>query len=99
MGNEWCYVKECLDTACVSTAGSFVSRFKDDFKRYTGTRHTIACVNGTAALQVALRVAGVSAGDEVLVPILTIIASDKVIRYLGAAPVFMDCDETEASHA
>ena len=92
-GNEWHYVKQCLDSGWVSTAGSFVDRFEDDFKRYTGARHAIACVNGTAALQVALQVAGVVPGDEVLVPTLTFIASVNAVRYLGAEPVFMDCDD------
>ena len=92
-GNEWHYVKECLDSGWVSTAGSFVGRFEDDFKSYTGAHHAIACVNGTAALQVALQVAGVAPGDEVLVPTLTFIASVNAVRYLGAEPVFMDCDD------
>lgn len=93
MGNEWHYVKECLDSGWVSTAGSFVGRFEDDFENHTGAAHAIACVNGTAALHVALRVAGVCRGDEVLVPTLTFIASVNAVRYLGAEPVFMDCDD------
>lgn len=92
-GNEWKYVKECLDSGWVSTAGSFVSRFEDELRRYTGAGHAVACVNGTAALQVALQVAGVAEGDEVLAPALTFIASINSIRYRGAQPVFMDCDE------
>lgn len=92
-GNEWQYVKECLDTGWVSTAGGFVSRFEKDFENYTGAAHAIACVNGTAALHVALQIAGVERGDEVLVPTLTFIASVNAIHYLGAEPVFMDCDE------
>lgn len=93
MGNEWEYVKTCLDSGWVSTAGSFVSRFEEDFRRYTGAGHAIACMNGTAALHVALGLVGVTAGDEVLVPTLTFIASVNAISYLGASPVFMDCDE------
>ncbi|MEZ5543317.1 MAG: LegC family aminotransferase [Pseudomonadota bacterium] len=92
-GNEWEYVKTCLDSGWVSTAGSFVSRFEEDFRRYTGAGHAIACMNGTAALHVALGLVGVTAGDEVLVPTLTFIASVNAISYLGASPVFMDCDE------
>lgn len=92
-GNEWRYVKECLDTGWVSTAGSFVSRFENDFKSHTGAAHAIACMNGTAALHVALQIAGVARGDEVLAPTLTFIASINAIKYLGAEPVFMDCDD------
>lgn len=93
MGNEWKYIKECLDSGWVSTAGSYVSRFENDFRRYTGVEYAIACVNGTAALHIALGLVGVSRGDEVLVPTLTFIASVNAIHYLGAVPVFMDCDD------
>ncbi|AAR35350.1 LegC family aminotransferase [Geobacter sulfurreducens] len=92
-GNEWKYVKECLDTGWVSSAGKFVDRFESDFCAFTGSRHAVACVNGTAALQVALRIVGVCAGDEVIVPTLTFIATVNAVTYLGAEPVFMDCDE------
>jgi aminotransferase in exopolysaccharide biosynthesis len=92
-GNEWAYVKECLDTGWVSSAGKFVDRFEQEIARYTGARHAVACASGTAALHVALMLCGVRPEDEVLVPALTFIASVNVIRYLGAHPVFMDCDE------
>lgn len=92
-GNEWTYVKECLDTSWVSSAGPFVERFEAELCRYTGARHAVACVNGTSALQVALQVAGVCAGDEVIVPTLTFIATVNAVHYLGAVPVFMDSDE------
>lgn len=91
-GNEWNYVKECLDTGWVSSAGRFVEKFESDLARFVGASHAVACVNGTAALQVALRIAGVQANDEVLVPTLTFIAPVNAIRYLDAHPVFMDCD-------
>src|SRR5690606_14023878 len=92
-GNEWVYVKECLDTEWVSSAGPFVERFEAEVCRYTGAAHAVACVNGTAALQVALQIAGVGPNDEVIVPTLTFIATINAVRYLGAVPVFMDCDE------
>jgi perosamine synthetase len=92
-GNEWAYVKECLDTGWVSSAGKFVDRFEQEIARYTGAKHAVACASGTAALHVSLMLAGVRPDDEVLVPTLTFIASVNVIRYLGAHPVFMDCDE------
>ena len=91
-GNAWGYVKECLDTGWVSSAGAFVDRFEEGFRAATGASHAVACVNGTAALQVALRVAGVAPGDEVLVPTVTFIATVNAARYLGAVPVFMDSD-------
>jgi perosamine synthetase len=92
-GNEWKYVKECLDTEWVSSAGRYVDRFEEDLRSFTGARHAVACVNGTAALQVALRIVGVQQGDEVIVPTLTFIATVNAVNYLGAEPVFMDCDE------
>ncbi len=92
-GNEWRYVKECLDSGWVSSAGPFVDRFEREFAAYTGASYAVACVNGTAALQTALRIAGVEAGDEVIVPTLTFIATVNAVHYLGAVPVFMDSDE------
>jgi perosamine synthetase len=92
-GSEWTYVKECLDTGWVSSAGPFVERFEREFAAYVGARHAIACVNGTAALTLALRVAGVRADDEVIVPTATFIAPVNAAQYLGARPVFMDCDD------
>lgn len=92
-GREWEYVKECLDTEWVSTAGSFVDRFEEDLAAYTGAEHAIAVVSGTAALHVGLRVAGVEAGDEVLVPALTFVATANAVSYLGATPHFVDSEE------
>lgn len=73
-GNEWEYVKECLDTEWVSSAGKYVTLFEEKIAEYTGAKHAIACVNGTSALQMSLRLAGVVSGDEVIVPTLTFIA-------------------------
>ena len=92
-GNEWTYVKECLDTEWVSTAGKFVDRFESEFCNFVGTPHAVACVNGTAALHVALRIVGVLPGEEVIVPTVTFIAPVNAVRYVGAEPVFMDCDD------
>lgn len=91
-GNEWKYVKECLDTSWVSSAGYFVERFEDMIAGFVGTKHAVATVNGTAALHVALLVAGVQADEEVLVPTLTFIAPANAVRYVGAWPVFMDAE-------
>ncbi|MDH3975340.1 MAG: LegC family aminotransferase [Deltaproteobacteria bacterium] len=91
-GNEWKYVKECLDTGWVSTAGKFVDLFERKICEYTNSGHAVACINGTSALHIALRVVGVQSGDEVIVPALTFIAPINAVRYLDAHPVFMDCD-------
>jgi perosamine synthetase len=93
-GNEWKYVKECLDTNWVSSVGPFVDRFEQMMADYIGTKYAVATVNGTAALHIALLVAGVQPGDEVLVPTLTFIAPVNTIRYCGAWPVFMDAEPT-----
>jgi aminotransferase in exopolysaccharide biosynthesis len=92
-GNEWTYVKECLDTGWVSSAGKFVDRFEQEMARVTGAKFAVACASGTAALHVALRIVGVAPGDEVIVPTVTFIASVNSVRYVEAHPVFMDCDE------
>jgi perosamine synthetase len=91
-GNEWKYVKECIDTEWVSSAGKFVDLFEKKIAEYTGANFAIACVNGTSALQVSLKLAGVRPGDEVIVPTLTFIAPINAIAYNGAAPIFMDVD-------
>jgi perosamine synthetase len=67
-GNEWIYLKECLDSTFVSSVGKFVDRFEIDLARFAGAKHAVAVVNGTAALHIALKLAGVQADDEVLVP-------------------------------
>lgn len=92
-GNEWQYLKECVDTGWVSHAGKFVYAFEEKIKEYTGAKHALACINGTAALHISLVLAGVGYGDEVLVPSLTFIAPVNAVRYVGANPVFMDCDD------
>lgn len=91
-GNEWRYIKECLDTNWVSSAGEYVNRFERMVADYTGARYTVAVVNGTAALHVALLTAGVKPDDEVLVSALSFIAPANAIRYAGAWPVFIDAD-------
>jgi perosamine synthetase len=91
-GNEWLYVKECLDTNWVSSVGSYVDRFEQMVAQQSGTTHAVATVNGTSALHVALLVAGVQPEDEVLVSTLTFIAPVNAIRYVGAWPVFIDAE-------
>ena len=91
-GNEWKYVKECIDTEWVSSAGKYVELFEQNIAEYTGAKFAVACVNGTSALQVSLKLAGVKSGDEVIVPTLTFIAPVNAIRYNGASPIFMDAE-------
>ena len=91
-GNEWTYVKECLDTNWVSSVGSFVERFEGMAAGALGVRHAVATVTGTAALHVALKLAGVEPGDEVAVSDLTFIAPANAVRYLGAWPAFVDAE-------
>ena len=91
-GNEWAYVRECLDTGWVSSVGAYVDRFERELAAFVGTRHAVATVNGTAALHTALLVAGVQPDDEVLVSTLTFIAPVNAIRYAGAWPVLIDAE-------
>ena len=91
-GKEWQYVKECLDTEWVSSAGKYVDLFEEKIAEYTGAKYSVACINGTSALQVSLHLAGVQTGDEVIVPTLTFIAPVNAVAYNGASPVFMDAD-------
>ena len=91
-GNEWRYVKECLDTNWVSSVGEFVDRFEAAFAEHVGAAHGVAVMNGTSALHVALLAAGVGPGDEVLVSDLTFIAPANAVRYAGAEPVFVDAE-------
>ena len=92
-GNEWKYVKECLDTNWISSAGKYVELFERKICQYTMAKYAVACVNGTSAIQISLQLAGVQKGDEVIVPSLTFIAPVNAISYNGANPIFMDSDD------
>lgn len=91
-GNEWAYVKECIDTGWVSSVGAYVDRIERDLADFTGAGQVVATANGTAALHVCLLLAGVTAGDEVLLPTLTFIATANAISYIGATPHFVDSE-------
>lgn len=91
-GNEWTYVKECLDTGWVSSVGKYVDQFEQKLAEFTGAKHAVAVVNGTAALHVSLLVLNVKPGDEILVPALTFIATVNAIAYCGAVPHFIDSE-------
>lgn len=92
-GREWDYVKDCLDTGWVSSVGAYVDRIERDLEAFTGIRHAVAVANGTAALDVCFRLAGVGPGDEVLVPTLTFVATANAVTYRGATPHFVDSEE------
>ena len=91
-GNEWKYVKDCLDTNWISSVGAYVRKFEESVARRLGVKHAVATVNGTAALHIALMISGVEADDEVIMPSVTFIAPANAVRYLGARPVFMDAE-------
>ena len=93
LGHEWDYVKECIDSSFVSSVGQFVTRFEQNLAGYTGASYAVAVVNGTAALHVALLLAGVVANDEVLMPALTFIATANAASYCGAIPHFVEVEE------
>lgn len=92
-GNEWCYVKECIDSRWVSSVGAFVDRFEADLAAYTGVKRAIAVVNGTAALHICLQLVGVEPGDEVLIPAFSFVATANAVAYCGAIPHFVDIEE------
>jgi perosamine synthetase len=93
IGREWDYLKECLDSTFVSSVGKFVDRFESDLAAFTGAKRAVAVVNGTAALHVALLLAGVEPGDEVLVPALTFVATANAVAYCHATPHFVDSED------
>lgn len=92
-GNEWKYVKECLDSEWISSAGPHVTKFEDQFAKRMGVSHAVAVTSGTAALHMALLLAGVGPEEEVILPTITFIAPINAVRYVGAYPLFMDCDD------
>ena len=92
-GNEWKYVKECLETEWVSSVGTYVDTFEKNVADYLGARCAVACVNGTSALHISLLLAEVQPHDEVIVPTVTFIAPVNAVKYIGAEPLFMDCDD------
>ena len=93
-GNESFYLQQCLESTFVSSVGKFVDKFESDLANYTGSKYAISLVNGTAALHLALKLAGVQVGHEVLLPALTFVATANSISYCGATPHFVDCEES-----
>lgn len=88
------YVTDCVKTGWVSSVGAYVTRFEEDLAKMVGVKRAVAVVNGTAALQIALKVVGVQPNEEVLMPALTFIATANAISYAGAVPHFVDVSES-----
>jgi len=94
-GNERQYVLDCLDTNWISSNGKYIGLFEESFAKFCGVRHAVAANNGTTALHLALLALDLKAGDEVIIPTVTYVATANVVRYCGATPVFVDvCAET-----
>lgn len=93
-GNELKYVVDAVEKEWVSTGGSYINKFEEDIAKYLNVDGAVACQSGTAGLHLSLILSGVEAGDEVIAPTLTFIAAVNPIKYIGAEPVFMDCDDT-----
>jgi perosamine synthetase len=91
-GNEWKYVKDCLDTGWISSVGSYVNKFEQMVADFAGAKYGVAAVNGTAALHISLLLSGVKQDDYVILPNLTFVASANSIKYLGADPILIDAD-------
>ena len=87
-------VKETIETGWVSTGGRFITEFEEKIANYVGVKRAVSCQSGTAGLHLAMRVLGIKPGDEVIVPTLTFIAAVNPVKYMGAEPIFMDCDDT-----
>ena len=91
-GNEKRYVAECIETGWVSSVGAFVDRFERELERATGAAHAVVCVNGTAGLEIALRLAGVTRDDEVIIPSLTFVATANAVVHAGGVPHLVDAE-------
>jgi len=91
-GNEAQYVQDCIESTYVSSVGKYVDRFEIELAKYTGAKYAVSLVNGTSALHLALKLAGVKAGDEVLLQAFNFIASANAITYCGATPHFVDIE-------
>lgn len=89
-GNEKKYVNDCLDSTWISSKGEYIARFEKEFAKYIGCEYATVVANGTVAVHLAMLMLGIGAGDEVIVPTLTYIASANAIKYVGATPVFVD---------
>lgn len=93
-GNELKYITEAVETEWVSTAGPYVTKFEEALADYVRAPKAVSCQSGTAGIHTSLLVLGVQPGDMVIVPTLTFIAAVNPVKYIGAEPIFMDCDDS-----
>jgi aminotransferase in exopolysaccharide biosynthesis len=93
-GNELEYVTHAVKTEWVSTGGPYVNEFEEKVAEYVNVKGAVSCQNGTSGLHIALQVCGLTSANEVIVPTLTFIAAVNPVKYIGAEPVFMDCDDS-----
>lgn len=93
-GNELQYVSEAIESEWVSTAGPYVARFENEIAAYVGAEKAVSCQSGTAGIHISLQLCGVGREDMVIVPTLTFIATVNPVKYIGAEPMFMDCDDS-----
>src|SRR6476660_6001499 len=91
-GNEWKYVKDCLDTGWVSSVGSYVDQFEKMSAEFAGTKYAVATSSGTTALHICLILMDIKQDDFVIVPNITFIATLNSIKYTGASPILIDTD-------
>jgi aminotransferase in exopolysaccharide biosynthesis len=94
-GNEWKYVKDCLDTGWISSAGAYVNQFEQMVADYAGAKYGVACMNGTVGLHIAQILAGVTSEDHVIAPNITFIATLNAIKYTGATPILIDVNASD----
>ena len=92
-GNEWKYIKDCLDTGWVSSVGAYVEKFEKMTAEFAGAKYAIATSSGTTALHICLILNGIESGDYVIAPNLTFVASINAIKYTNADPILIDADE------
>ncbi|WP_279630119.1 DegT/DnrJ/EryC1/StrS family aminotransferase [Paenibacillus protaetiae] len=91
-GNESKYVMDCIESTWISSNGSYIGRFEQQFADFCGVKHAVSCTSGTTALHLALLAHGVQAGDEIIMPTFSFIATANAVAYCGATPVFADSD-------
>lgn len=92
-GNERKYVLDCIDTGWISANGKYITEFEQGFAEFCGTDYAISCANGTVALHLPLLAYGVGHGDEIIIPTFTYIATANAVKYCGATPVLVDCED------
>ncbi len=93
-GNELKYVTDAIEQEWVSTGGAYIKKFEENISKYLNVQEAVACQSGTSGVHLSLLLSGVTRDDEVIVPTLTFIAAVNPVKYIGADPIFMDCDDT-----